>query len=447
MNFSNLSKKLLLFSGKKGFDNRNSISVFGLGKVGTAIAAVALENGLQVYGFDIDEELLKTIGNGEYKTQEPEVASILAKYKENFKVFEKIEVAISYSHISIVIVPTPSTASGNFSSDSVELAVKNIVEAIILLAKSANFQIRDFSHSIIIASTVSPETIRTKVLPLLESLNVELSKRVEVIYSPEFIALGSVIYNLRNPEYIILGHRGNGVTKKVIDYKKFINTNRAPIHITSFESAEIAKISVNTFLTTKISYANMLSNLIHETSNAAQAEVFNILRDDSRIGKKFFSPGLGYGGPCLPRDNRALIAFGKAKNVSVPLASATDEVNENQPQSISNQVQDFIKDKSKILFLGVTYKAGTNSAEESHALRVINSLKIPSDRLVIHDFYYDFEKDSNWSMFDTFNSEFLDCDPDGIVCFLNDKRYLKFLEAKPEQIIYRAYDLSIGKNS
>ena len=88
MNFSNLSKKMLLFSGKKGFDKTNSVSVFGLGKVGTAIAAVALENGLQVYGFDIDEELLKTIGNSEYKTQEPQVASILAKYKENFMVFE-----------------------------------------------------------------------------------------------------------------------------------------------------------------------------------------------------------------------------------------------------------------------------------------------------------------------------------------------------------------------
>jgi nucleotide sugar dehydrogenase len=244
-----------------------------------------------------------------------------------------------------------------------------------------------------------------------------------------------------------LGHQGNGVTKKVIDYKKLINTNRAPIHITSFESAEIAKISVNTFLTTKISYANMLSNLITETLNAEQSEVFNILRDDSRIGKKFFSPGLGYGGPCLPRDNRALIAFGKTKSISVPLASATDEVNENQPLSISIQIQNFIKDKNKILFLGVTYKAGTNSAEESHALRVINSLRIRADRLVIHDFYYDFGKDSKWSVFDTFASEFLDCSPDAIVCFLNDKRYLKFLETKPEQIIFRAYDLSTGKNS
>jgi UDPglucose 6-dehydrogenase len=296
----------------------------------------------------------------------------------------------------------------------------------------------------VIASTLSPETMRKRILPLIQDLNCDLRDKVEVIYSPEFIALGSIVKNLRNPEFIILGHSGSGVSNKLINYKKKINRNHAPIHVTSFESAEIAKISVNTFLTTKISYANMLSNLIVETPFAMQSEVFKILKNDTRIGKKFFSPGLGYGGPCLPRDNRALIAFGASKNLEVSLASATDRVNENQPASILKLIYKFIEDKKKILILGITYKSGTNSIEESHAFRIIKNLVLPRDKYLIHDYYFDFNESLDWADINVTNGPIPDVNPDGIICFLNDKRYLDYLEKQPEKNILRVYDLSAG---
>jgi len=437
-------KKSIAFLAKRSLKNDKAITVFGLGKVGTAIAAVALENKFKVYGFDVNEQVTKSLANQEYRTQEPHVDVILKKFSKNFQIEAKLQDAIKASSISVIIVPTPSMEDGNFSSQAVEIAVKRIIDSINLDSESSKNNLNGFKHSIIIASTLSPETMRKRILPLSQYLNFEFKDRVEFIYSPEFIALGSIINNLRNPEFILLGHSGIGVSNTVIEYKKKINRNHAPIHVTSFESAEIAKISVNTFLTTKISYANMLSNVILETPNASQVEVFEIMRKDSRIGEKFFSPGLGYGGPCLPRDNRALIAFGATKNLEVPLASATDKINENRPGSISNQVMEFSKGRKRILILGVTYKSGTNSVEESHARRVIKNLKLPADHYVVHDFYYNFNESTDWVGIETTNGEIPDFTPDGIVCFLNDKRYLEYLDKKSERIIFRAYDLSAG---
>jgi len=427
--------------------NNNTVTVFGLGKVGTAIAAVALESGFNVFGFDVNEKVINSLAEQKYRTQEPQVDSILRKYSKNFNVKAKLEDAIKVSNISVIIVPSPSMADGNFSSQAVEVAVRRIIDAVNSQSQLIKEHSKGFRHSIIIASTLSPETMRKKILPLKQSLDFELQDKIEIIYSPEFIALGSVIDNLRNPEYIILGHDGNGVSTNVIEYKKKVNKNHAEIHVTTFESAEIAKISVNTFLTTKISYANMLSSLIVETPHATQAEVFEILKADSRIGKKFFSPGLGYGGPCLPRDNRALIAFGATKNLGVPLASATDKVNENQSNLISKQVIQFSEGKKDILILGVTYKSGTNSVEESHALRVIRNLKLSVDGFTIHDFYYNFDESSEWKGINTISGEIPNLEPDGIICFLNDKRYLEYLEKKPENRIFRAYDLSASSKS
>jgi UDPglucose 6-dehydrogenase len=424
-----------------------AITVIGLGKVGTAIAAVALENQFRVFGFDVNEEVIESLAKRQYRTQEPLVDSMLRKFHRNFDVKASLQDAIKVSEISVVIVPTPSMEDGNFSSQAVETAVKRIIDAINLQIELSNLDLKNYRHSLIIASTLSPETMRKKILPLKQKLNINLQDKVEFIYSPEFIALGSIVNNLRNPEYIILGHSGEGVSRKVIDYKKKVNRNIAAIHITSFESAEIAKISINTFLTTKISYANMLGNLVAETPNASQAEVFGIMKDDSRIGKKFFSPGLGYGGPCLPRDNRALIAFGATKKLDVPLASATDAVNENQPSLISRQIMQFIGDKKRILILGITYKAGTNSVEESHALRVIKKLKLSVDHFEIHDFYYNFDESSECAEYNSSNGEIPQIYPDGVICFLNDQRYLEYLEQLPEKMILRVYDLSVDSFS
>jgi UDPglucose 6-dehydrogenase len=101
---------------------------------------------------------------------------------------------------------------GNFSSQSVENAVKSIIGAINDRAKLSQNKINSFNHSIVIVSTLSPETMRRRILPLIQELNYEIRDKVEIIYSPEFIALGSVVRNLRNPEFIILGHSGFGVS-------------------------------------------------------------------------------------------------------------------------------------------------------------------------------------------------------------------------------------------
>jgi UDPglucose 6-dehydrogenase len=422
---------------------KESITVFGLGKVGSAIVSVSLEKKYQVYGFDTDELVKSKFKNGDFETQEPFVTNTIEKFRNNFKIIEDTCTAINNSLLSIIIVPTPSTTNGDFDSTHVEEAVTQIIAALNCKDFKKINENKNFSHSIIVASTVSPETMRKKIYPILKNLKTELLNKVELVYSPEFIALGSVVKNLKSPEFILLGHCGKGVSNKLLKYKKKINENKAEIHLASYESAEIAKISVNTFLTTKISYANMISELIYETKNSNQAEVFRILKSDSRIGKKFFNPGLGYGGPCLPRDNRALIAFSKTKKLNSPIASSTDEMNNKRPSSVARQINSFLIDKKTILILGVTYKSGTNSVEESHAAKVIECLNINPENIIIHDFNHDFSSKKIWEKYKTINGEIPEPKFDGIICLIDDTRYINYLQKHKIINVFKAYDLSI----
>jgi UDPglucose 6-dehydrogenase len=220
---------------------------------------------------------------------------------------------------------------------------------------------------------------------------------IQFVYSPEFIALGNVVDNLLKPQFCLIGSdarildSNNWGAELAIDIKTKVTSNSRPIHSVTFESAEIAKISCNTFLTTKITYANLIQQIVEKVPGAKSIEVFSVLHSDDRIGSKFFSPGLGYGGPCLPRDNQALGGLLDSFSIPSQIPYATHDFNESLVESImANKNLNNLTDRDTVLILGLAYKTGTSSTIESHSLKIAANLASKGIKVRAHDFQVDF---------------------------------------------------------
>jgi len=151
----------------------------------------------------------------------------------------------------------------------------------------------------------------------------------------------------------------------------------------SLENAEIAKIAVNTFVTTKISYANMLAQICEHVPNTDVSIITSAIGLDARIGRRYLGTGLGYGGPCFPRDNKALAVFAKKVGASAHIAQATDKVNESQAERLVQRIKSLCHSSKKgekmiAAVLGLSYKQDTDVTEKSQGVQIAK--KISSDK-------------------------------------------------------------------
>jgi UDPglucose 6-dehydrogenase len=151
-----------------------------------------------------------------------------------------------------------------------------------------------------------------------------------------------------------------------------------------FVDAELTKISINTYVTTKISFANMLADICDHLPGADVGVVAATLGCDSRIGGKYLSPGLGYGGPCFPRDNVALAALARRLGASADLAEATDRINDVQPARILKLVKSVLA-RGTVGILGLSYKPNTAVVERSQGVDIAALLGRAGYRVVVFD--------------------------------------------------------------
>jgi UDPglucose 6-dehydrogenase len=137
----------------------------------------------------------------------------------------------------------------------------------------------------------------------------------------------------------------------------------------------------------KISFANMIGEVADRNGFSNKFNILEAIGSDSRIGKKFIRPGLGYGGPCFPRDNKALTSYASETGVECLLPVATDLINDRQPHNVVKKALKVIKSAAgSILFLGVTYKEDTGSIEESQVIKIGSTLKKLGHKIYFHDF-------------------------------------------------------------
>jgi UDPglucose 6-dehydrogenase len=230
-----------------------------------------------------------------------------------------------------------------------------------------------------------------------------------VCYNPEFIALGDVVNGLLSPDLVLIGESDPSSGAALEQLYKAYNCNSPRIARMSIISAELTKISLNSFVTMKISFTNQMRLIAARHANADIHAILDALGNDSRIGRKYLRAGLSYGGPCFPRDNRLLAYTARQVGVEAPLAEASDRVNEHTKQDLVDRVAGMAGPNETVAVLGVTYKPATHITEESAGLFLAQQLKRRGYRVLVHDFaataanapdLHGFELISNWEEFE-----------------------------------------------
>ena len=354
-----------------------NVSVIGLGKLGASMAAAFASRGLNVIGVDINQRSVDLVNEGKAPVQETDLGETISANKERIRATTSHEDAILHSDISFVIVPTPSDERGAFSLQYAAWAFKEIGKA---LAKKKGY------HNIVLTSTVLPGSTRQALLPILERESGKKGGRdFGLCYSPEFIALGSIIRDFLNPDFTLIGELDDKCGRHLEDLYSRVMLNDSSSARMSLENAELTKISVNTFVTTKITFANMLAEICEKLPGGNIDVVTNALGLDTRIGRKYLTGALGYGGPCFPRDNVALTFIAKELGVEARLAETTDSMNRSVAARVVEKIRPMIKDGATVAVLGLSYKPFSHVTEESQGIYIADALSRAGARVVGFD--------------------------------------------------------------
>lgn len=341
------------------------LAVIGCGKLGAPLVACLAKAGHLVVGIDINKNLIQGLESRKILWHEPNLINYLEKYKDSIKFTSNFDNNLQEVSTSFIIVPTPSDSNGVYSIDFVLSAIKNLCEKI----NESEFQ----SHTIVIVSTVMPGDTEGRITDAVKLATGKNFAKFKICYSPEFIALGSVIHNLENPDMILIGQAdetvGNKLEKTLVSMT--VN-NPAVLRLTTAE-AEIAKIAINSFVTTKISFSNQISEICENFSNTSSVNVLKAIGTDSRIGNSYLKQGTSYGGPCFPRDNRAFAKFAETLGISLDLALAADNINNRQKNRLNQLLNKIAPKVKRILVVGFSYKPDTDVYEESPALNFVKS--------------------------------------------------------------------------
>jgi UDPglucose 6-dehydrogenase len=331
------------------------VSVIGLGKLGAPIAATLAAKGIEVHGVDSDRRRVDAINRGLPPVQEPRLGEMMAMAKGRLCAGDDIEAAVRETDASFIVVPTPSEPGGAFSLRHVAPVCAAIGRG---LAKHRGY------HLVCLTSTVMPGVTGAAVKDILErESGKRCGENFGLCYSPEFIALGSVIRDFLNPDMLLIGESDSKAGDLLEAIYRRVCENEPPAARMSFVDAEIAKLAVNSFITTKISFANLLAR-ISERSVGANVDVITYaLGLDSRIGAKYLKGALSYGGPCFPRDNLAMSELARQLGVPQDLPQAVDRFNRAQIIWLADLVAG--RTTGRVGILGLTYKPGTDVVQDA----------------------------------------------------------------------------------
>ena len=355
----------------------HNISVIGLGKLGYPLAACLASKGHRVIGVDKNPSTVQIINNGEQTSKEPGLFEVVENSFGKLTATLEVDRAILESDSTFVVVPTPSQANGTFSNHLLLDACQEIGKG---LADKNSF------HLVIIISTVMPGSTGAEIQQRLEeSSGKKCGKEFGLCYSPSFVALGSVIHDFSYPDAILIGESDQRSGDILESIYSTLCENEPAIARMNFINAEIAKLANNTFITTKITFGNMISHLCQEIPGADVDVVTEALGHDSRIGSKYLKGAIGYGGPCYPRDNIALTAFANQIGTKSDLSQTTDMLNREEVELLASLIGTHLEISTTVGILGLAYKTDTDVVEESQGLQLAERLASSGVSVVAYD--------------------------------------------------------------
>ncbi len=339
-----------------------NICVVGVGYVGLVTAGCLAEAGSSVICVDNDSEKIAGLKDGVIPIHEPGLTEIV-KHNEKLGRLHfttDLKYGLDNSLIIFLAVGTPSALDG--SAD---------VSAVLSVAGEIGENLNDYR--IIATKSTVPIGTCTKVVNIIKS---KTETQFDYVSNPEFLKEGAAVEDFMSPDRIIIGTTNPAVREKMTQlYSPFMRRSNRILFMDPI-SAEMTKYAANTMLATRISFMNEISALC-EKVGADVEQVRQGLGSDSRIGRSFLFPGVGFGGSCLPKDIRALIHTGSEHGVEMAIAKSVQQVNINQQGRFAKRITDFFagqEDRTVLAVWGLSFKAKTDDVRESPAVHCIRKL-------------------------------------------------------------------------
>lgn len=349
------------------------ISVIGTGYVGLVTGTCLAETGNEVLCIDIDEAKVAKMRGGEVPIYEPHLDVIFERnIKANRLQFStSLLEGLDFGDIIFLALPTPEDEDG--SAD---------LSYVLNVAKEIGKHIK--SYKVIVDKSTVPVGTADKVTEVIAN---ETDVDFDVVSNPEFLREGFAVDDFLKPERIIIGSSSEKAIKLMEKlYKPFVRSGN-PIIVMDERSAELTKYAANSFLATKITFMNEIANFC-EKVGADVDKVRVGMGTDSRIGKRFLFPGIGYGGSCFPKDVKALYKSGSEHNYNFEILRSVLSVNEMQRTALVPKIQDFynnnIEGKSFAIW-GLSFKPETDDIREAPALYIIDKLLYLGAKLKVYD--------------------------------------------------------------
>ncbi len=364
-------------SSQSTFD-RPSIAVLGLGHVGLPTALGFAELGWEVIGADEDASKMDMIRSGQAPFYEPGLNDLLARglASGRLTLSHRVEEAVRAATILFVCVGTPQKDSGEADLSQVEAIAR-------LIARNLN------GYKLIVEKSTVPaitaQWIKKTVARFAKMVDAPGSQAAEfdIASNPEFLQEGKAVENIFHPDRVVVGVESERARSLL---ERLYQPLKCPILFTNVSTAELTKHAANVFLSTKISFINMISDICEEVG-ADVTQVALGIGLDPRIGREFLNAGIGFGGYCFPKDLRAFMYLAREHGVDCGLAQEVENINLRRVELFVRKVRQavWVLQGKKLAVLGLAFKGGTDDIRESPALRIVKALLREGARLRVHD--------------------------------------------------------------
>lgn len=355
-----------------------NISIIGSGYVGLVTGACFSELGNKVLCADNDAKKVAQLKKGIIPIYEPGLEELIAANvrKKRLKFSSNIKEAVTASEVIFLAVGTPSLGNGEADLTGIENVARNIAENMT-------------AYKLVVEkSTVPVETgnwVKHTIQTYLACRQTGKKRKIkfDVASNPEFLKEGHAINDFMHPDRVVIGVESEKAKSILTDLYKPLN---APIVVTDIKSAELIKHASNSFLATKISFINAISQICDKVG-ADVVEVALGMGLDKRIGKSFLNAGIGYGGSCFPKDLDAFITISEKLGYDFELLRAVKDINEEQKRNLITKIKDklwILKEKT-IAILGISFKPNTDDIRNAPSIDIIRALESEGARIKAYD--------------------------------------------------------------
>lgn len=334
-----------------------NIGIIGCDIVGLGFALLCEQNGHDILISDQDENFIYNLNQKICLTNEPLIQSLLLDSQRLSGTTDNIEI-IKNSDIIFTFVETPPSVEDTYDTTKVFDVITNYFAA-------SSLDILLYDKKFVVCSTTNPGDV--------EQIQKRLGMyNIRVAYNPPNVSYGDIINGFKKSEVVIIGTEYDNLNNDLSVIYNQIKESSVHIYSMSIKAAEVTKIGINGFLATKITYANMIGELMSRMGIEKEINlVLNAIGGDSRIGTKYLNYGLGFGGPSIPKSNRALIKYSKDLNLNISLPSSVKNDNDQHIEFLKNQYTQFNPDKSiPFIFDNLGFKKGVQTFDESQQMKL-----------------------------------------------------------------------------